>query len=151
LRVYGTGEPDYVERVMQHARNLELGDESVEFCGHVDGAEKARAFEQADLCVVPSFTENFCMVVAESLAYAVPVIASTGTPWQAVENHACGVWIDAQAPALVAAFRELAKADLSAMGSRGRDWMIREFSWGSVASRMLDVYRSLTDHAGTKS
>ena len=30
------------------------------------------------------------------------------------------------------------------MGQKGRTWMAAEFSWDSVASRMLDVYRWIT-------
>ena len=30
---------------------------------------------------------------------------------------------------------------LREMGLRGRDWMLREFTWDSVGRRMLDLYR----------
>jgi hypothetical protein len=29
------------------------------------------------------------------------------------------------------------------MGQRGRDWMVRDFSWHSVAEQMLAAYRWL--------
>ena len=59
---------------------LEL--DPVNISGPVSGdEERAKQFGEADVCVVPSFSENFGMVVAESLATGVPVIVSKAAPW----------------------------------------------------------------------
>jgi glycosyltransferase involved in cell wall biosynthesis len=36
----------------------------------------------ADIMVLPTYSENFGIVVAEALALGVPVITTTGTPWK---------------------------------------------------------------------
>lgn len=143
LTIYGTGEAEYVDRLRALAARLNLPEGTVTFAGHVDGAARDAAFAEADLCVVPSYTENFCMVVAEALAHGVPVIASRGTPWQAVEYHDCGLWVDNSPEELARAIDRLRGMDLMAMGARGREWMRREFSWDVVAADMMRVYRSL--------
>ena len=91
--------------------------------GHVDGEDKLEAFMRADACVIPSFTENFGMVVAEALAHGVPVVTSRGTPWSDVEKHGCGLWIDNKPRAIADAIRSLRAMDLRAMGNKGRDWI----------------------------
>ena len=111
--------------------------------GEVLADAKERVFQNADLCVVPSFTENFAIVVAEALARAVPVIASHGTPWQAVEPHGCGVWIDNSPESLAAAIARLRSGPLREMGARGREWMQRDFSWDTIGARMMAVYTDL--------
>ena len=116
--------------------------------GSVSGGEKAKLFENADVVVVPSYTENFGLVVAEALAHGVPVIASKGTPWQRVEKIGCGLWVDNSPESLAAAITQISRMPLRDMGQRGRDWMKREFSWDLMAKRTLELYTSIaTAHA----
>ena len=71
LDVYGTGAADYIDGLKRLAASKQLGD-IVHFHGHVEGESKRQAFAEADVCVLPSFSENFSMVVAEALAHGVP-------------------------------------------------------------------------------
>src|SRR5258708_31883802 len=92
LSVCGEGEADYQARLKSLAAELDLNGR-ITFYGRVDGEAKERQFTEADLCVVPSFTESFGNVVAESLARGVPVVASKGTPWARVTEIDCGVLV----------------------------------------------------------
>lgn len=143
LTIYGDGEADYTSQLKLLAERLGLLDGVVIFAGHVDGGAKRTAFSTADVCVVPSYTENFCMVVAESLAHGVPVIASQGTPWAEVENHRCGLWVENRPEALAQAVAHIRGMALSEMGMRGRDWMRLSFSWDILALDMMAIYESL--------
>jgi len=51
------------------------------FTGPVYGGEKDALYRMADLFVLPSFTENFGVVVTDALSYGIPVITTKGTPW----------------------------------------------------------------------
>lgn len=143
LTIYGGGDADYLARLKLQAEQLGLPDGLVSFAGHVDGAEKEAAFSVSDVCVVPSHTENFCMVVAEALAHGVPVIASRGTPWAKLEKNRCGLWVENSPEALAQAIIKIRGMGLGEMGARGRDWMMREFSWDALAKEMQGIYRSL--------
>ncbi len=79
LVICGTGDSEYTASLKQMTHALEL-EGRVQFRGQVDGPARLQAFSEADVCIVPSFTENFAMVNAEALAHGVPVIASRGTP-----------------------------------------------------------------------
>jgi glycosyltransferase involved in cell wall biosynthesis len=142
LSVYGSGEDRYVESLKTLAGVLRLKD-SVVFQGHVIGAQKLQAFIQADVCVLPSFSENFGMVVAESLAHGVPVIASTKTPWQDLEKNRCGMWVDNSPATLAQSIEGIRNEPLAEMGRRGRAWMGKEFSWESAALSMSSLYQQL--------
>lgn len=115
----------------------------VRFLGPLFADDKVRAYQQAQVLVLPSHTENFGMVVAEALANGTPVIATRGTPWQDLETHRCGWWIDqgeaALQQALDSALR-LPLPELAGMGLRGRDWMVRDFGWEGIAHKLNAAY-----------
>jgi glycosyltransferase involved in cell wall biosynthesis len=93
------------------------------------------------VALVPSYKENFGIVVAESLAHGIPVIASRGTPWGGLEQKGCGLWVENDPETLASAIRRISTMPMRTMGLRGREWMRRDFSWRSVANQMLDLYR----------
>ncbi len=141
LVVCGTGDPDYASSLRMLVAELGLSGR-VKFAGQVEGEAKSRAFWNADICVVPSHTENFAMVVAEALAHGVPVIASRGTPWKELVERQCGLWVENDPSSLVKAITEMRGRNLGQMGKNGRQWMEQSFSWAVVAGRMHAVYTS---------
>jgi glycosyltransferase involved in cell wall biosynthesis len=114
-----------------------------EFTGPVRGEAKEALFQGADFLILPTMSENFGVVVAEALANCLPVITTTGAPWRGLVDHSCGWWVRPKASELANAIHEateLSDRERETMGARGRLWMEREFSWPSVAQRMLSVY-----------
>jgi len=142
LTICGEGDSNYVFSLKELVLQLGLSSR-VHFLGHVDGDEKSRVFWNSDVTVVPSFTENFGMVVVESLAHGVPVIASRGTPWKRIVERDCGLWVDNDPTLLAKAISTICTRDLNQMGLNGRKWMEEEFSWMKIAERMHSVYQQL--------
>jgi glycosyltransferase involved in cell wall biosynthesis len=142
LRICGTGDFSYSKTLQTLTSQLGI-DSSVTFSGHVSGSDKANAFLSSDICVVPSHTENFGLVVAESLAHGTPVIAATGTPWRVLEAKGAGRWVSNDPKTLAETIEAMSDEDLETMGRRGREWMAQEYSWASISDRMLQIYRNL--------
>lgn len=109
----------------------------------VYGEEKAKVFLSSDLFVLPTFSENFGIAVAEALAYRLPVVTTTGAPWQGLIDHRCGWWV---APSVEGITQALVQAtstspqELNAMGQRGRAWVRDEFAWPTIAQRLKEAY-----------
>jgi len=142
LAIYGAGDATYVKSL--HALTDDLGlKSSVSFMGEVTGDDKNKAMVTADMCIVPSHTESFCIVVAEALAHGLPVIASHGTPWQELEAKRCGWWVDNSPQSLAQTIERSRSMPLDEMGRRGWEWMGAEYSWDAVAKQMMVVCRDL--------
>ncbi|MEY2884042.1 MAG: hypothetical protein RL490_1766 [Pseudomonadota bacterium] len=114
--------------------------------GPVPDADKNAAFAAADVFVLPSFSENFGIVVAEALAQGVPAIVSDGAPWASLETEGCGWFVGTDTAsigaALLAAMR-LSPAERSGMGRRGHAHVQRDFGWDPIAARTIAYYRWL--------
>jgi glycosyltransferase involved in cell wall biosynthesis len=147
LTLAGGGEPAFVDTLKRAvaARSLEG---HVTFLGEVPPSEKGRLFAGADLFVMPSFTENFGLAIAEALAHGVPVIASRGTPWAGLADHDAGLWVPNDPESLATAIASAHARPLVEMGARGRAWMERSYGWGRVAADMIALYERLLAEPG---
>ena len=147
--IMGRGSEDY-ERFLR-AEAARLGIENrVHFLGFVQGADKFAQLAQLDALFVPSDMENFGMIIPEALIVGTPVMASLGTPWQALNTERCGWWTDNSAEAVAEVIHEigaLSPEEHKAMGQRGREYILNNFDASRVASQMLDLYRWLAGHA----
>lgn len=142
LQIAGPDELDHTREVMVLVHSLGL-ESRVEFLGPVGENNKDRLLEAADLFVLPSFSENFGIVVAEALAYGLPVIASKGTPWSGLVEHGCGWWAEPTPGSLARALAEaidLGNAERHCIGLRGRDFAKVAFSWGGIGLSTMQLY-----------
>jgi glycosyltransferase involved in cell wall biosynthesis len=111
-----------------------------------DGAGRPAPYAVASLFLLPSHSENFGLVIAEALAAGVPALVTDTTPWSGLAANAsgwCVSWNDF--PGALTAALATPSSELIAMGSRGREWAGREFSWSRAASLLVEFYRHLRD------
>jgi len=116
--------------------------ERVAFPGMVSGTRKTILLERADLFALPSDAEGFSMAILEAMAHRTAVLISKGCHFERVQEVGAGVVAESTTEAVQAALEPLltSKARLHAMGEAGRILVSREYTWDSVASRMLDTY-----------
>lgn len=142
LRIVGPDEHGYRRHVAAAIFDAGLGP-LVELCDAADEAQRWRHFEESELFVLPTYSENFGLVIGEALGCGLPVITTSATPWIGVTTRGCGWIIPPSESALAAALRTatgLSREALCSMGARGREWIPREFAWESISSRMRRFY-----------
>jgi glycosyltransferase involved in cell wall biosynthesis len=141
LRIVGPDDVGYSDELRKLAR--ELNAPRIDFAGPLWGEAKLDAYRSADLFVLPSYTENFGVAAAEALATGTAVVASKGTPWSGLERHGAGWWTEAADQSIAATLDSalsVSRETLDTMGARGRDWMVRDFSWAHVGEMMRQTY-----------
>ena len=102
LKVVGDYENAYGKSLIELSDSLGLS-AKIEFLGHKAGVEKERLLAEAWFLLMPSHTENFGIVVIEALAQGTPALASTGTPWQQLEERGAGYCVSNQPEELATA------------------------------------------------
>lgn len=118
----------------------------VTLTGMLAGELKDAAWAGAELFVLPTYSENFGIAVAEALAHGCPALTTRGAPWRGLVEQRCGWWIEmteAELTAALAAALQLPAEERRALGGRGRDWVRRDFSWAGIAERMASAYAHL--------
>ncbi len=113
------------------------------FLGSVDDGTKWDVYRKANLFVLPTYSENFGVVVAEALAAGIPVITTTGAPWKDLETFGCGWWIKPGVDPLVACLKVALGLDDAArleMGRKGREYVMSTYGWPRVAGMMTEAY-----------
>lgn len=142
LTIAGSGAPQYEAQLRERSRASGLAPR-IRFAGSVNEATKAALLSETDVLVLASHSENFGLVAAEALAHGVPVIASRGTPWEALELRGCGLWVPNDVRSLADAILRARQLPLLEMGGRGRAYVREELGWRPIARRMLAAYAEL--------
>jgi len=145
LVVAGAGEHVYVRRLQEQARSLGIADR-VSWVGHLSGAAKLEALQSADVFVLPSYAENFAIAVVEALACGVPAIVSKHVAVaREVAAYEAGIVTNQAVPAIKAALVEvlLDSAAHTRMAGAARALAVKEFSLGSMGSRLVALYEGL--------
>ena len=142
LEIAGNGESDYIDSLNNLIKSKSLG-ESIRIVGSQFGDEKIRAYHDAHLFVLPTYSENFGIVIAEALACGVPVITTNGTPWEDIKEYNAGDWIEIGVDPLVTSLEKMMKKsdlELIQMGKNGRKLIEEKYSINSVADRFFELY-----------
>lgn len=142
VEIVGNGEIKYISS-LQKIINSRGFQNDIKILGPQFGKDKIAAYHRADLFVLPTYSENFGVVVAEALACRVPVITTKGAPWEELNNKNSGWWIDIGVDPLVKTLQtalSLNEKDMQQMGENGRNLIESNYSIHSVAIKMEMLY-----------
>ena len=145
LFVVGNGEDEYIQSLENRVERLGLKD-SIRILPPVFGNDKTRIYQESALFCLPSFSENFGLVIAEAMSCGTPVITTTNCPWDILNETNTGWCIDLSVDNLEYALREalsMSPAELYDMGQRASKLIRDNFDYRIVARKTLCLYEWL--------
>ncbi len=141
--IAGEGEPSYIKTLNSKAQRLGV-EHLLNICGGVYGDSKWDLYKLCDIFILPTYSENFGIVVAEALSCGTPVITTSGTPWQELNTSGCGWCVDPNTKSITEALRQALTSspqELEQMGRRGRRLIEGSYSTEIVARKLEEMYK----------
>jgi glycosyltransferase involved in cell wall biosynthesis len=145
LLVIGNGEAEYIHSLENRVESLGMKD-CIKILPPVFGDAKIKVYQESALFCLPSFSENFGMVIAEAMSCGTPVITTTNCPWNILNDTKTGWCIDLSVDNLEHALREamtMSSVDLYAMGQKASKLIYENFDYRSVTLKILRLYEWL--------
>ncbi|MEZ5381961.1 MAG: glycosyltransferase family 4 protein [Microthrixaceae bacterium] len=126
--------------------------DAVEFVSGVTDERIVELYSEASVAVVPSLYEGFSLPAIEAMAAACPLVATTGGALPEVtgsDGDTCYQVPPSDSDALAAAIGNVLDhpVEAAAVGERGRNRVVENWSWKRTAERTVTHYRALLDEA----
>lgn len=114
--------------------------------GRVDRSELPALLQKADIFCLPSIADPSAAALVEASAFGLPVVATLvgGAPERVLDGRTGILVKPSDVESLAAALcRLMEDANLGReMGMRGREFVLQQFTWAAVASKMANRIRS---------
>ena len=145
VKIVGNGEEEYINELKLKISRSGL-EKCIKILPPVFGQAKVELYQSSALFVLPSYSENFGMVIAEAMSCGVPVITSEFTPWGVLNEEKAGWCIALSVEKLIATLREALNKnpeELYKMGQKGAELVRARYDYRSVAKQTVSLYEWL--------
>ena len=145
LVLAGSGNAEILESLHTQARSLGIAGD-ISWPGFLEGAEKQAAFADADVFVLPSYSENFGIAVVEALAAGCPAVVSDQVAIHTdIAAARAGLVVRCDVGELADALCSMLadRAARSGMGFNGKFLTQTQYSLGTVTSTLLSAYQTV--------
>lgn len=140
LLVAGPDYGGYVPKIKSLKNN------AIKYMGMLEGIDKEYCFAIASFFVLPSYSENFGVVIGEAMARALPVLTTTNTPWEIINQNDAGVCFELTEENLareLECFFNMDEGILREMGMNARRIIKDYYSWEKVSHPFYEALKSL--------
>ncbi|HEY9850402.1 MAG TPA: glycosyltransferase [Leptolyngbyaceae cyanobacterium] len=147
LILAGSGETEYLNYLKGLVSSFGLS-ERTSFPGFVMGKDKELLLQGSDIFVLPSFSENFGIAVAEAMSYGLPPIVTPDIQIAPdVASAKAGLVVAGEIEPLADAIAQLLNSaqQRQNMGENGKSLVKHLYSWSAIASHLKYVYSYIID------
>ena len=134
----------YLTEVKRQVQTLGISNQ-VRFTGYLDGDDKLQAYQSASVYVLPSAYEMFAITLLESLACGTPIIATDrcGLADFVRQNDLGSIVNYGDVGGLQNEITRILSRpqDVQRRAGYGRQYVLDNFGWDSIAENWLKVYR----------
>lgn len=120
--------------------------------GFLGSPQKFEALADAEVFVLPSYSENFANALFEAMACGTPsVISNQVNSWPEIAAAQAGVVVDTTIDELTTALHELLinSERRETLSKRAREFCRQNYDWSNIAGRLEFEYQSILDEVSS--
>ncbi len=144
LVIAGDGEASYVRELRALAGDGP-GADRIEFCGWVEGADRARVLGRASVFVLPSAQENFGLSMVEAMAMGTPVVVTRTVDLATrIAEERAGWVVNRSVESVADALSECLSnpGECRVRGARARR-LAESYRWRNVGAQLKALYAEM--------
>lgn len=152
LAIVGPDNEGYGLKVRKWCQDQGIADK-VLFVDYLRPEEVKQAYVDADVFVLPSYTENFGMTVVEAMACGCPVVISGQVNiWKEVNQAGAGIVVNLDAEEISKAICLILedKRIADKMGKKGRLFAKERYAWPKIIDKLTQIYCKLIDESSNR-
>jgi glycosyltransferase involved in cell wall biosynthesis len=138
-------DPDYEQQILTQVQASTIATDTA-IAGFVEGQAKWDLLKKADLLILPSYYENFGIVVAEAMAVGTPVLISDQVYiWPTVKAAEAGWICSCNLQSLTEQIQVALKdpQELKRRGQNAQRLAGEQYTWPAIAAQTITTYQSL--------
>lgn len=147
LILAGSGETGYIHK-LKHLIDSENLASQISFVGFVSGDEKNLLLQGSDLCVTPSFSENFGIAIVEAMGAGLPVIVTSGVQLaREISEAQAGLVVAGNPIPLAQAITQLLTSPKLRydLGINGKKLVKSKYSWTIISEKLISIYSTIIE------
>ncbi|TAF07522.1 MAG: glycosyltransferase [Nostocales cyanobacterium] len=145
LLIAGSGEDNYIQSLENMAASVNIKNQT-SFVGFVSGYDKDLLLQGSDLFVLPTYSENFGIALAEAMVSGLPIITTPGVQIAPeIAEAKAGIIVEGEIESLKYAIADLVNHPQirEEMGKNGRMLALESYSWQTVAKQLASAYQDI--------
>ena len=132
---------NYENKLKLKVNNYKL-EKKIKFFGNLNGKKKDQMYKSSDILILPTYSENFGLVVAEALNFGIPVITTNKTPWIDLNKKGCWIINPGKKPLanMIIKILKMKKQKLKSMGKIGKIHLLKNYNNFKTIDKLTKLY-----------
>lgn len=140
ILIAGDGNKKYINYIQDLISEYNLNNQII-YLGPVYDNNKLELLRNARFMILPSHSENFGNVIAESLSSGVPVITTKNTPWEILNTYNAGFCIDLiNLQSTLERLFLISDVEYLQLKNNSRNLILKYFSFEIVVNQYQEMY-----------
>jgi glycosyltransferase involved in cell wall biosynthesis len=150
ISIVGQGDRNYINSLINLIKYYSLENCIKIFDPIYDLKNKVSLIQDSYITILPSFSENFGNIIAESISCGTPVITTNTTPWEILNDTNSGWCIDLGVESLYNCLNSVLRLDntiLKTISYNARNLALSTFDIKITSRLHLKMYQSIFDNS----
>jgi glycosyltransferase involved in cell wall biosynthesis len=134
------------EQYLIKLKNMARNNKNINFLKPIYSNKKKKIlFNQYDFLVLPTFNENFGMVILESLARGLPVLTNYNAPWDNIKIYNAGWFINSNYKDLLICLKKIFKSKINVFNKKSFNAikLANKYNWNKLVNSYVGMYKTV--------